>query len=965
MIWTAFNLLFWQSPSTWQNVGVTHNVLNSQAQFLHGLTIIGVDLLFIWLGHYLGQRNIDYSAIVRFISQMWLMVVGTGTLMMIVGIVKLQFTKQIFYQTLLPIGQNTSPLLTGLLLGLILVKLSREISTQAQPWLKLILWILIILPTLSGHDIFNFNSGSNSLLYALLMTLGAFPTRQSRRRLAIIGSLSVVIGFAGLIVIPITAMLFNEINGTQISPSRMTTAANAFLVIFAWAMVHIIESKNTDKLADAPRWHMLYWIGLGLFLSQSPLTSSLFTSLVKGNLSNTRLNLISFVSAVSLTILAFVMIFVWQLIWRWTNLTSKIAQVTQNPQLTNPSEWYGSLRRFLIKHWNILLALLFSYGLAALSLLAMNISRDNHWHHVLTYTFTVRNLMVLFNTLLVFALFEFLWTLSRHYWFALGVTSAVSLAWIIASALKILSRGEPIMPSELKMVSNWFNIIKMSGFGTVIAAIVLIVITVLLIVIFEHWLPQEHHQTISRVIFWILLFPVLIGSSFFWNHQPLMTFSRGIGNDPQFYKQIWGAEANGPLVQLLDNIDIQVMKRPHDYNKATMLKIRQRYQKAAQEINQHRHNKLADQTIIFNLSESFADPRRVPGVQLKQKPITQIDKIKQNNTSGLMLSSGYGGGTANMEYMTLTGFSMGLFSSTLTTPFTQLVGNLTNNPSILGYFRHSTAIHPFTGTFYNRDTVYKKFGFNRFYSLNGHYRVKHKHYLGNNTYVDDQSAYENVNDQLKRRHRGQFINLITMQNHLPYSNLYKNSGRFLKVSPATVDQDGLRNFTIGINYTDKAVNNFIKGIDRIYRPITIVFYGDHLPGLYGSLLNSNWLQLHKTDYFIYSNRYARQHGATQKLTHNTAYVSPNDFMALAAEQTNSKVNWYLALLTRVQHRMPANLLNSQGNAKSTNLFVNQHGQTVTASSLTKKQRQLWHDYQLVQYDVTSGKHYLVRGGQLK
>lgn len=623
------------------------------------------------------------------------------------------------------------------------------------------------------------------------------------------------------------------------------------------------------------------------------------------------------------------------------------------------------LRKFLFKHWNILLALLFSYGLAALSLLAMNISHDTHWHHILTYTFTVRNLMVLFNTLIIFALFEFLWTISRHYWFALGTTSAVFLAWIIASALKVLSRGEPIMPSELKMISNWLNIVKMSGWPTVIAAVVLIVVTAALIIIFEHWLPQPHHQNISRVIFWLLLFPFLIGSSCFWNHQPLMTFSRGIGNDPQFYKQLWGAEANGPFIQLLDNIDIQVMKKPRGYSKATMVQLRHRYQQTAKQINRHRSNSLADQTIIFNLSESFADPRRVPGVQLKQNPIPQIDKTKKNNTSGMMLSSGYGGGTANMEYMTLTGFSMSIFSSTLTTPFTQLVGNLTNNPSVLAYFNHATAIHPFTGTFYNRDTVYKKFGFNRFYSLNGHYKVRHRHYLGNNTYVDDQSAYENVSDQLKRRHSGQFINLITMQNHLPYNNLYKNNGHFWSSAPATVSQDELKNFTTGINYTDKAVKQFIDHIDSLHRPITIVFYGDHLPGIYGNLLDSNWLQLHKTDYFIYSNRYARQHGAKQKLTHNTTYVSPNDFMALAAEQTNSKVNWYLALLTKVQQTMPANLLNSQGNAKSTNLFVNQKGQTVNTGSLSKEQRRLWHDYQLIQYDVTSGHHYLVRDGQLK
>lgn len=965
LAWAIFNLLFWQTSSTWLNVSVEHNMINSEAQFLHGLTLLGIDLLFIWIGRQLAARQFGFHQIVQFFIKTWLMVFGVASLMMVIEVLNHQFTRQIFYQTFLPLGQNTSPLLTGLLLGVILIRLTGELSTIAIPWMKLTLWIMIFLPTLGGHDLFNWANGTNPLLYAILMVLGSLASKQSRKRLSIIGILSLIIGLACLIVLPITAMLLNEINGTQLSPSRMTNAANAFLVLFAWAGVHVINrpQKSNDTTTN---WHQLYWTGLALFISQYPLTSSLFTSVANQYSSkNAALVLVSFGATIILLIVSIVLTSISWWIGQISTLSSKIDDFSHYPNWSSPDNWGLATRHYLIKHWNILLALVFSYGLAALSMLAMNLSHDNHWHHVLTYTLTVRNLMILFNTLIIFALFEFLWTLSRHYWFALGTTSAVFLAWIIASVLKAISRGEPIMPSELKMVSNWGNIIKMSGGATVIAAIALIVVTVALIIVFEHWLPQKHPQTISRAIFWLLLFPVLIGSSFFWNHQPLYTFTRGIGNDPQFYKQLWGAEANGPFVQLLDNIDIQVMHQPRGYNKKTMLQLRRRYQKVAKQINQNRHNNLSDQTIIFNLSESFADPSRVPGVTLKQNPIPQIDKIKRNNTSGLMLSSGYGGGTANMEYMTLTGFSMSLFSSTLTTPFTQLVGNLANNPSVLGYFNHSTAIHPFTGTFYNRDTVYQKFGFNRLYSLYGHYKVKHKHYLGNNTYVDDQSAYENVDDQLNRRHSGQFINLITMQNHLPYNNLYKNNGRFLASAPSAVDQDGLKNFTIGINYTDKAVNNFIKHIDQINRPITIVFYGDHLPGLYGSLLDSNWLQLHKTDYFIYSNRYARQHGAKQKLNHNTAYVSPNDFMALAAEQTNSKVNWYLALLTKVQQTMPANLLNSQGNAKSTNLFVNQEGQVVQSNSLSQKQRQLWHDYQLIQYDVTGGHHYLVRGGQLK
>ena len=40
-----------------------------------------------------------------------------------------------------------------------------------------------------------------------------------------------------------------------------------------------------------------------------------------------------------------------------------------------------------------------------------------------------------------------------------------------------------------------------------------------------------------------------------------------------------------------------------------------------------------------------------------------------------MISSGLGGGTANMEYMTLTGLPVSNFSPTIATPYTQVVPN--------------------------------------------------------------------------------------------------------------------------------------------------------------------------------------------------------------------------------------------------------------------------------------------------
>ena len=79
------------------------------------------------------------------------------------------------------------------------------------------------------------------------------------------------------------------------------------------------------------------------------------------------------------------------------------------------------------------------------------------------------------------------------------------------------------------------------------------------------------------------------------------------------------------------------------------------------------------------------------------------------------------------------------------------------------------------------------------------------------------------------------------------------------------------------------------------------------------------------------------------------------------EQTNSKVNWYQALLTNMYHQLPAVAANpniTDEHAKSRNEFIGQDKQLVSYKSLSAKQKQLWHDYQLVQYDMLAGKGYV-------
>ena len=91
---------------------------------------------------------------------------------------------------------------------------------------------------------------------------------------------------------------------------------------------------------------------------------------------------------------------------------------------------------------------------------------------------------------------------------------------------------------------------------------------------------------------------------------------------------------------------------------------------------------MTDNTVIMMLSETFSDPTRVPGVSFSEDPIPNIRQIKTQTTSGLMLSPGYGGGTADIEYQALTGLSMANYSPTLSIAYQQLVPSLKWAPTI-------------------------------------------------------------------------------------------------------------------------------------------------------------------------------------------------------------------------------------------------------------------------------------------
>lgn len=596
------------------------------------------------------------------------------------------------------------------------------------------------------------------------------------------------------------------------------------------------------------------------------------------------------------------------------------------------------------------------------------------------------NFVFVLNVILVALPYLMLLMLLNRFWASSIVMLAAGVIVAVIEHFKIEIRYEAILPADLGFLgSNTGNMLTFAPAGAhVTILIALAVFAVLLVpVLALRYVDGRKGRMIqtddrrlnltSRLI--LLLLPILLFALYCMHVSTTDSlanrFSRALGDTPSMWDSVYDAQRNGPLVAFTRQLDPKIMDKPDDYSEETMKKVAARYQKEAETINASRTNNLTDSTVVYVLSESFSDPSRVPGLATNKDSMPNIRKIKAGTTSGLMLSSGYGGGTANLEYMGLSGLSMANFDSSLSSPYQQLVPSQHWTPTInqmWGAPANSLGYHPYESSMYSRATNYKKFGFSHFYTLTGPDVIKYQDKIDESPYVSDKSSYDSALEGIKSGKTNRFIQIITMQNHMPYHEWYENNDYTAESTTGTPlgddEQQSIETYQKGVEITDQATQEFLNELDALDKPVTVVFYGDHLPGIYSSASedDNNSLALHLTDYFIWSNKVS---GSQGNKASDAAYSSPNFFVAQAADHMNAKVSPYLAFLTEMHSKIaamePPMVNKIQGwdrIPEGQNIYLDQNGNPMSTDDFDKETKQLLADYKLIQYDITAGKNYL-------
>jgi len=507
----------------------------------------------------------------------------------------------------------------------------------------------------------------------------------------------------------------------------------------------------------------------------------------------------------------------------------------------------------------------------------------------------------------------------------------------IANYLKMKYRMEPIYPDDLKMITEFGMIRDMVGIPVFILFLLLLAIGIILIVFsLKRSLKLEKKRQWFRLGFFILTSGLLLYVGSFNQEGNLL---RKAYNKTALwipYSQKMNYYNTGFMGGFLYNLPVEAMEKPENYSAAAVKKVAKEYQVDKNENSTEKPN------IVYVMSESFSDPERLNGLEvLGGDPLQDYRAMADKTYSGQMLSQNYGGGTANIEFEALTGFSMELFNAQMTTPYTMLVPEFDSFPSLVGTLKErgyeTTAIHPYNTSMYKRKDVYKTFGFDQFLDES---TMKHTDKIENNPYISDAAAYQEIFDQLEKNEKPQFLHLVTMQTHMPYENKYEDLPYVVRGD----NSSAVRSYLQDIAYSSEALKAFLEKLDDLPERTLVVFWGDHLPGIYSDEIQTEnqGHQLHETEFLMYDNRH--------QLNNQQVTTSPFYFAADLFQQGRLQMTGFQNLLVALQKELPAF---EKG-------MYYQSGQWFKEARLNQKQEKIYQDYQMIQYDITAGNQYSLK-----
>lgn len=546
---------------------------------------------------------------------------------------------------------------------------------------------------------------------------------------------------------------------------------------------------------------------------------------------------------------------------------------------------------------------------------------------------------------------------SHSYVVASASVAGIGLLASYSHLQKMRIRGEPLYPADVVFLRELGFLVGQVGSSTVVllgATLGSMAALITLWVVLRRRLDPTsgwRERVISRRNLPVRVGSAVIGvvalvtlASFHDDANRAKQAYDASGADWLTWSQVENYRVNGFTAAFLYNLPGPVMEEPPTYSRQSVADTLSRWESRAQELNVGRDPHVLDEmNVIIVLSESLADPLLWQGLAFAEDPLPFARSMMSSTLSGSMLSSGYGGGTANVEWEALTGFTVREFAPQMRTPFQQLIPFLDTYATHFDRFgkdstRATVAVHPYLGSFYQRSRVYPILGFDRADFI----ETFDDDRIDAGPYIADRAAYVRAIDILRANPAPVSMNILTMQNHSPYAGVYDDP---IAVSGAGTDAERaeLGHYARGLAHSDEALRDFVRALDSLDEPTLLIVYGDHLPSILpGDVLASMSPQRqYETPWFVWSSEPLRRVSLPPT-------VGPNHLVSIAFDAVGAPLSPLDALLHDLLAVSPA---------RTPGLTLDSDGALIDPSELPPESELIIADYVLLQYDASVGERF--------
>ena len=564
--------------------------------------------------------------------------------------------------------------------------------------------------------------------------------------------------------------------------------------------------------------------------------------------------------------------------------------------------------------------------------------------------------------------------LSGCHWLGVLVLGVLTALPAAVTYFKLEMRGEPFFPWDLFQLSEASGVVGKANLEIQPPMVYTILLFLLLLVVAARFLRQPRRRQDPRR--WQRRMAcggvsLLVSFGMVWGVYLQPAVTQWFGIIPDMWMQDRYYRNYGLISSFMSNLQALDVSAPEDYSQEAVEQLKgELLQNPSPEpfypdsYAAKGDGRVTQPNIIFVMNESFWDVTELEGITYDQPVTPNLQRLKGEAAVGKAYSPSFGGGTCDVEFEALTGYSMEFLPSG-SKPYQQHVTHdMLATPSFLKSQGYDTlAVHGYYRKYWSRDTAYPHLGIDKFIAAEDfeNPEKKRSYYWGGGLITDGEMARRIIQEYENRDpSKPLFLHAVTMQNHTSYNEKNYPEEELVEITSApeglskeTLSQ--LRDFATGIREADAMLGTLVDYFSQVEEPTILVFWGDHY-----NPVGKGYELYEKTGYIDPGDTASPMLHGTPLVVWSNYYQEPVDLGTVAAYEISPVVMDLYGLERPPLYSYLIQQLDAY-RARTRGVTVQPDGSF--SDSLTEEQQAWFDNHWLLQYDGMFGEDYLNTPGE--